>query len=190
MKALITGGCGFLGSNLASEILKQGGHQLTLLDNLTRLGSEKNLEWLKAQGNFEFIQADIRARETVESTIKKLKPDVIFHTSVSKIKAACEQIEPMEGCLSIPGLQGQVKRFNEIRVRGQDQRGKPISKKYTELESRVVQHEVDHLDGILFIDRADPETVGWVLGDDDDEEGHEEDDDLYNPGERSAALRE
>ena len=81
-----------------------------------------------------------------------------------------EQLDPPEGCLSIPGLQGRVSRYNELRVRGQDHRGKPVSKRVTEMEARVIQHEVDHLDGILFIDRADPETVVWAYSDDDEDE--------------------
>ncbi len=91
---------------------------------------------------------------------------------VNPVISGCrgEQVDPMEGCLSIPGLQGQVKRFNELRVRGQDQRGRPVSRKVTELEARVIQHEVDHLDGILFIDRAEPETIGWVQSSDDDDD--------------------
>ena len=82
-----------------------------------------------------------------------------------------EQLDPPEGCLSIPGLQGQVKRFNELRVRGQDHRGRPVSKKVTELEARVIQHEVDHLNGVLFIDRAEPETIGWALPGEEELEG-------------------
>jgi peptide deformylase len=80
-----------------------------------------------------------------------------------------EQLEPAEGCLSIPGLQGCVRRALEIKVKGYDQRGKPITRRATELEARVIQHEIDHLDGILFIDRADPDTLEWVLGSDEDD---------------------
>ena len=80
-----------------------------------------------------------------------------------------EQLEPHEGCLSIPGLQGQVKRAMEIKVKGYDARNKIIVKKVTGLEARVIQHEIDHLDGVLFIDRADPATLEWVWGDEDDE---------------------
>lgn len=80
-----------------------------------------------------------------------------------------EQLEPMEGCLSIPGLQGTVVRALEIRVRGYDERGKPISRRVTDMEARVIQHEVDHLDGILFIDKADPETLEWAIGPHDEE---------------------
>lgn len=74
-----------------------------------------------------------------------------------------EQVEPPEGCLSIPGLRGIVARANEVKVKGFDERGRPVVKKVSELEARVIQHEVDHLDGILFIDRADPETLVWVI---------------------------
>lgn len=78
MKYLITGGCGFLGSNIASEILKQG-HELVVFDSLYRFGSYQNLEWLKTQGEFEFIHGDIRNTNDVERTIKSHKPDVIYH---------------------------------------------------------------------------------------------------------------
>ena len=74
-----------------------------------------------------------------------------------------EQLEPMEGCLSIPNLHGVVKRFQEIKIKGQDHRGRPVSKKVTDLEARVIQHEVDHLDGILFIDRADASSLVWAM---------------------------
>lgn len=75
-----------------------------------------------------------------------------------------EQLDPPEGCLSIPGLQGVVARANEIRVKGFDERGRPVSRRASELEARVIQHEIDHLDGILFFDKADPETLVWLLG--------------------------
>lgn len=78
MKYLITGGCGFLGSNIASEVLKQG-HELVVFDSLYRFGSYQNLEWLKTQGEFEFIHGDIRNTNDVERTIKQHKPDVIYH---------------------------------------------------------------------------------------------------------------
>lgn len=78
MKYLITGGCGFLGSNLASEVLKRD-EELIIFDNLYRVGSEKNLKWLKEQRNFQFIHGDIRAKDDIEKTVKEFKPEVIFH---------------------------------------------------------------------------------------------------------------
>ena len=59
-----------------------------------------------------------------------------------------------EGCLSVPGKKGKVKRFTDIRVKALDRSGKEIEFKAHHYFARVIQHELDHLDGILYIDRA------------------------------------
>jgi peptide deformylase len=61
--------------------------------------------------------------------------------------------EDWEGCLSIPDIRGRVPRSHEIVVRSLDRRGKPQEMVLTGFAARVVQHETDHLDGILFFDR-------------------------------------
>ena len=66
-----------------------------------------------------------------------------------------EQTNP-EGCLSIPGLREEVTRHDWLRVRGVNDKGEPVEFECRGLLSRAVQHEVDHLDGILFIDRLSP----------------------------------
>lgn len=66
-----------------------------------------------------------------------------------------------EGCLSIPLLHGEVTRPNAIIVKALDLLGRPVTVRADELESRVIQHEIDHLDGILYIDRANPSTLEW-----------------------------
>jgi CDP-paratose 2-epimerase len=78
MKYLITGGCGFVGSNLAAEVLNRG-EELIVFDNLFRVGSSKNLEWLKTKGHFIFYPFDIRNLNDIETVIKEEKPDVVFH---------------------------------------------------------------------------------------------------------------
>ncbi|GHD53862.1 CDP-paratose 2-epimerase [Marinobacter persicus] len=78
MRFLVTGGCGFLGSNISSELLKQG-HEVIIFDNLYRFGSYQNLEWLKKQGEFEFIHGDIRSTNDVERSIINHRPQVIYH---------------------------------------------------------------------------------------------------------------
>jgi peptide deformylase len=60
-----------------------------------------------------------------------------------------------EGCLSVPGLRGRVSRPSRIRVRGMDRQGKPVDLELEDFDAIVTQHECDHLDGILFIDRLD-----------------------------------
>ncbi|MBN2585206.1 peptide deformylase [Patescibacteria group bacterium] len=58
-----------------------------------------------------------------------------------------------EGCLSFPNLYGDVRRSKKIKVMALDANGKPIEFEAKGLEARVIQHEIDHLDGILFVDR-------------------------------------
>lgn len=66
-----------------------------------------------------------------------------------------EQVEGEEGCLSIPGWYGPLMRKERVTVRGMSRTGKPIKIKSEGWEARAFQHEVDHLNGILFIDRME-----------------------------------
>ncbi|MGH3020914.1 MAG: peptide deformylase, partial [Gaiellaceae bacterium] len=62
-----------------------------------------------------------------------------------------------EGCLSIPGVMVDVERSVHVRVRAQDEEGGPRLVEASGLEARVIQHELDHLDGVLIVDRTTPE---------------------------------
>jgi len=61
-----------------------------------------------------------------------------------------EMEDGWEGCLSVPGLRGLVSRHKRLRYRGFDEKGKPIDRTVSDFHARVVQHECDHLDGILY----------------------------------------
>jgi peptide deformylase len=74
-----------------------------------------------------------------------------------------------EGCLSIPGLYGDVKRASHISVEATDRKGQRSVLNFEGLAARIVQHEVDHLDGVLFIDKVDPATLHWRDPDAEDE---------------------
>jgi peptide deformylase len=63
-----------------------------------------------------------------------------------------------EGCLSIPGLKFDCRRYKNVIATGMDMHGEPIVVAGSDLLARCVQHETDHLDGIMFVDRLDPET--------------------------------
>jgi peptide deformylase len=66
------------------------------------------------------------------------------------------QVTAEEGCLSIPGVFAQVTRAEWVRVEAQDLEGRPVTIEARGLRARIFQHELDHLDGVLFIDRLDP----------------------------------
>jgi peptide deformylase len=69
------------------------------------------------------------------------------------------EITDYEGCLSVPGIKGQVTRPAEIAVEGLSREGKKIRIKASGLLARAICHEIDHLDGILFIDKSIPEGI-------------------------------
>ena len=89
------------------------------------------------------------------------------------LRASGEQMEPAEGCLSIPGLRGTVKRADEIVVKALDELGQAVRVHTDGYCARVIQHEIDHLDGILFIDKAIPESLHWITAEEKAEEDRE-----------------
>jgi peptide deformylase len=64
-----------------------------------------------------------------------------------------------EGCLSVPGLRGLVPRYRRLRYRGRDELGQPIDRTVADFHARVVQHECDHLNGILYPQRIEDMTA-------------------------------
>ncbi len=68
-----------------------------------------------------------------------------------------EQVGP-EGCLSIPGLRWNCRRHLHVVAHGWDEHGEPVTVEGSEMLARAIQHETDHLDGVLFVDRLDRET--------------------------------
>lgn len=89
-------------------------------------------------------------------------PDtVLINPTVEPVGEDLE--EGWEGCLSVPGLRGVVPRFKRVRYRGFDELGQPLAREAEGFHARVVQHECDHLDGILYPMRMrDLSRLGYV----------------------------
>lgn len=79
------------------------------------------------------------------------EPFIVVNPEI--INSSIEKIEKSENCLSIPGLKGNVPRFTKIEVKYQDLYGVQVKKELVDFEARVFQHELDHLNGILYLDR-------------------------------------
>jgi peptide deformylase len=79
------------------------------------------------------------------------EPVIVINPEVTIVGA--EAVDDWEGCLSIPDIRGRVPRAREIRVRALDRHGDRIELHVSDFPARVVQHETDHLDGVLFFDR-------------------------------------
>ena len=79
------------------------------------------------------------------------EPIAIINPEISVV--GTDVVEDWEGCLSIPDIRGRVLRAREIKVRGMDRHGHRLELHLQGFPARVVQHETDHLDGVLFFDR-------------------------------------
>ena len=76
-------------------------------------------------------------------------PDTVLINPVLESDGT-EMEEGWEGCLSVPGMRGVVTRYKRLRYRGVDENANPFEREVSDFHARVVQHEVDHLDGILY----------------------------------------
>ncbi|MFI7382535.1 peptide deformylase [Streptomyces sp. NPDC049813] len=73
------------------------------------------------------------------------------------------QVAFYEGCLSVPGYQAVVARHERVRLRAQDERGRAVDEEIGGWPARIVQHETDHLDGTLYLDRAETRSLSSTL---------------------------
>ncbi len=96
-------------------------------------------------------QVDVRKRIFCINT--KDGPITLINPKFSRKSLKKEEAE--EGCLSIPGVYGMVKRHHSLKATAYNKRGERIEIKAVGLLARVLQHEMDHINGILFIDRTD-----------------------------------
>ena len=76
--------------------------------------------------------------------------------------ASSDAVEMFEGCLSVPGVRGRVRRPRRVRVTAHDRDGLPLDFTWEGVRAAIVQHELDHLDGVLFVDRADPRSLTFL----------------------------
>ncbi len=82
------------------------------------------------------------------------QPHIFFNPEI--VSRSLRKVESDEGCLSVPGIFGKVKRHRGVKVKALDQDGKPVRITATELTAIIFQHEIDHLNGTLFIDKMVP----------------------------------
>jgi peptide deformylase len=93
--------------------------------------------------------------EYAENDEQEDAPKKLYVVINPEIKTASEESElGIEGCLSVPGWQGEVERALVLTVKGQTRRGQPVKIKAKGWLARIFQHEIDHLDGVVFTDRA------------------------------------
>jgi peptide deformylase len=91
------------------------------------------------------------------------KPRVFINPEI--LETSIEQVPWEEGCLSIPGINADVLRPAQVRVQAWNEKGRPFSLDADGLLARVIQHEYDHLNGVLFVDRLEEKLRGRLITD-------------------------
>lgn len=143
---------------IPEEVLRKKAHKVTNFDkDLSNLVDDMFETMRKAPGvGLAAPQVAISQKvivvEYAEDEDKKPKSYAVINPEIIKTSSDTEM--GIEGCLSIPNLVGEVERFSAVVVKGFNQFGKPVKIKASGWLARIFQHEIDHLDGILFTDRA------------------------------------
>ena len=101
---------------------------------------------------YEHEEDEVKAEENENEEEVPKKVWAVLNPEI--VKASEEKVMGVEGCLSIPNLVGEVERHAEIQVKGLNRHGKPMKMKAKGWLARIFQHEIDHLNGVLFTDRA------------------------------------
>ena len=156
--------------SLPDPVLRRKAHRLTNFDPSLHILIEDMIETMRAAPGVGLAATQIAesvrlivveyGNEEDENAPKKLyvlaNPEIIQTSEETELG--------IEACLSVPGLAGEVERFSQIVVKGQNRKGQPVRIKASGWLARIFQHEIDHLNGILFVDRA---TKVWKPAEDD-----------------------
>src|SRR3954454_15386512 len=139
-------------------VLKQKAAEITDVDgNLVRLADDMIVTLYDAAGlGLAAPQVGVQRRMFVYDLHDDTGPKVIINPTVSEARG--EWVFE-EGCLSVPGLSWEIVRPKEIHLTGYDLEGNEVSFEADEYLARVFQHEMDHLDGILLLERLDEEQA-------------------------------
>jgi peptide deformylase len=94
--------------------------------------------------------------------ISKVGAGVMFNATYEPV--GTETISDWEGCLSVPFLGGELARYKKVRVKGIDHDGSPVETEIDGFTARIFQHEIDHTDGHVYLDRMpDLRTLGYTI---------------------------
>ena len=121
-----------------------------LIDDMIETMGEYHGVGLAAPQVHEDVRVFIAALDVDEEGVNG-EPVVLINPEITPVGQ--DEVEEWEGCLSIPNIRGRVPRAREIKVRAYDRSGERIEIHAHDFPARVIQHETDHLDGVLFVDR-------------------------------------
>lgn len=132
----------------AKEVTKFDDRIYKLLNNMMETLTQEDGVGLAAPQIGVSKRVIIAYNEEIDEVVEIINPEIVSFSG---------EIIDNEGCLSVPGRVGKVNRAKEIVVKGQNADGKLIEFNASGMFARIIQHEIDHLNGILFIDKLEKE---------------------------------
>lgn len=158
---------------IGEPILRQRAKRIHRVDDYTKRLVQDLIDTLHEANGSGLAAPQISV--PLRAIITKVDEQIHVVLNPEIVKESDEEIEADEGCLSMPGWYGPVTRKERVTVRGLSRTGKPLKIKSEGWEARAFQHEVDHLDGVLFIDRMeDPSKLHKIETVEEEEELEEE----------------
>ncbi len=144
--------------NLDMSLLQTKEYQ-TLIDDMIATMYDDDGIGLAAPQIGKNIRLFVIGKDAVTDDLTMIEGNLKKRTDIAVINPTWEKISrktiwETEGCLSVPDMLGDVKRYRDIMVSGYDRFGKPFRCEAHNFLARVIQHETDHINGILFIDKA------------------------------------
>jgi peptide deformylase len=146
---------------LPNPVLRRKAHKVTDFDDDFQALVEDMIETMRNEPGVGLAAPQVNISQRVivveypEDDSMEDAPPKLFVVANPEFKEMSEElVKGIEGCLSVPNLLGQVARSYKVKVTGLDRRGKKQTIKAKGWLARIFQHEVDHLNGILFVDRA------------------------------------
>ena len=161
---------------IGDPVLRRKAHKINRPDGLIRKLAEDMLETMRETNGVGLAAPQIgesirlivveypendKEEDSPLKAYKLVNPEIIWRSE--------ETVVGMEGCLSVKGLMGEVERAESIKLRALSVHGRPLNISASGWLARIFQHEIDHLDGVCYVDRA---TQVWEMT--DSEEGEEE----------------
>ena len=105
---------------------------------------------------------EVQEKTAKRRNVKQVNVGAVFNATYEPV--GTETITDWEGCLSVPFLGGETPRYKTIRVRGYDHDGDPLEIEVEDFTARIFQHEIDHTDGHVYLDRMpDLKTLGYTI---------------------------
>lgn len=135
---------------VAAEVTKVTTRHRHLADNMVRI--------MKMSRGVGIAAPQVGVSERIIVIAPDRKPVILVNPTV--VSSSGSDVDE-EGCLSIPGLYGDVERPDTVEIEAWDIKGRPVSYTMTGYAARIVQHEIDHLDGVLFTDKVIQSTLHW-----------------------------